>query len=275
MASINTGAVKDAVADTLFIPLYMRCLESRRGDGIIKDPEACRIVDAVDYDFSKYDGAVSSQVAASIRVRHFDAVTRRFLERNYDPVVVSLGCGLDTRSQRIGMNKGTFYNVDLPEVMALRDTLIAPDERNVSIHESMFDNSWATSIRDAHPESAFLVLVEGVFMYFSEDQVRSVIERIAKNFTPGELMIDACTSFACKNRNKHDTVKHTNAEFKWGMDDDALPEQWADNLSLMETTYYMNQERARWTWRDRIISFFPPIGKAFKMLHFSIGPKGE
>lgn len=270
MHSIETNGIRDAVADTLFIPLYMRCLEARRREtGIINDPEACRIVDMVDYDFSKYDGAHRSQVGTCIRVRHFDDIARKFIEKHEDPVIVCLGCGLDTRSQRIGGRKGVFYNVDLPEVMALRDKLIPPDERNISVPESMFEDSWAAAIREKHPGGSFLVLVEGVFMYFTEGEVRPVLERIARTLAPGEVLFDACTSFGCKMSSSHDTVKYTNASFKWGLDDDRLPERWTGNLTLLDASYYMDKEKKRWNWQTRIIAMIPAMAKAFKMLHYS------
>lgn len=271
MHSVETNGIRDAVADTLFIPLYMRCLETRRRDArIIDDPEACRVVNMVDYDFSKYDGALRSQVGTCIRVRHFDEVTRRFLDQYENPVVVSLGCGLDNRSKRIGGDKGVFYNMDLPEVMALRDKLILPDERNISMHESMFEDSWAASIRKKHPDGSFLVLAEGVFMYFAEEEVRPVLERIARTLAPGELLFDACTSFGCKTSSSHDTVKYTNASFKWGLDDDRLPELWTGNLTLLDTAYFMNKEKKRWGWTTRIVTMIPAMARAFRMLHYRI-----
>lgn len=47
----------NAVAETLLIPLYMRAVESRRADAILHDPEAERLVDSIDYDYSQFDHA--------------------------------------------------------------------------------------------------------------------------------------------------------------------------------------------------------------------------
>lgn len=42
-------------------------------------------------------------------------------------MVVNIGCGLDTRYQRIKEKKNAvFYELDLPEVMALRERLLPP-----------------------------------------------------------------------------------------------------------------------------------------------------
>nr|WP_321256797.1 class I SAM-dependent methyltransferase [uncultured Pseudodesulfovibrio sp.] len=272
MSKVITGNISDAVADTLFITLYMRCLETQRQDGIIEDQEACRIVESIDYDFSKYDKAVRSQIGTCIRVRHFDDITRKFIEKKADPVVVNLGCGLDSRSYRVGMDKATYYNVDLPEVMELRDKLLPPDEQNNSIHKSMFDTSWIQDIQHTHPEANILVLSEGVLMYFKEEEVRPVLEEIARSLSPGELVFDACTELGCKMSSRHDTVKHTNARFQWGLNDNSLPEKWASNLRLQDVSYYMDQEKHRWDIMSKFMSYIPNIAKAFKMLHFTITP---
>lgn len=269
MQSIETSGISDVVADTLFIPLYMRCLETRMEKGLISDPEACRIVETVDYDFSKYDKSRSTQVGVAIRARHFDDVTRRFIEKYDNPVVVSLGCGLDTRSDRVDGNKGVFYNLDLPEVMEVRERLLPPNERNVSVHDSLFESTWAEKLREAHPDGDFLILAEGVLMYFEEESVRSALELISRSLAPKEVLFDACTSFACKKSDKHETVKHTKARFHWGLDDDRLPETWIAPLRLKEVSYFMDKERDRWGLFYRLLGMLPIIAKSFRMLHYA------
>ncbi|MEF2229989.1 MAG: class I SAM-dependent methyltransferase [Pseudodesulfovibrio sp.] len=272
MQPITTSNISDAVADTLFIPLYMRSLEARRPDAIIRDPDACRIVESVDYDFSKYDKATRSQVGVCLRAQYFDAITRRFIEAHDNPVVVSMGCGLDSRANRVGLSRGVFYNLDLPEVMELRDQLLPPDERNVSVHRSMFDPAWMREIREQHPDASVLVLSEGVLMYFSEDQIRPLIQRVAKVLAPGELLFDACTGFGCKLSSRHDTVKHTKARFHWALDEDNRLEGWASNLFLNSVNYYMDKEPMRWDLMSRVMSWIPPFARAFRMLHYQMAP---
>lgn len=272
MQTITTSGISNAVADTLFITLYMRCRETRRPDAIIRDPEACALVECLDYDFSKFDKGDRSQVGTCLRVKHFDAVTRQFIESNDDPVVVSIGCGLDNRSRRVGLDKGIYYNLDLPEVMALRDKLMPPDARNVAVRRSMFDREWLRDIRDKHPKSRVLVIAEGVFMYFPEKQIRPVIEGIAKTLAPGELLFDASTSFGCKLSSRHDTVKHTRASFQWPLDEDNRLETWAENLKLLGVEYFMDKEKRRWGISGRVLSLVPAFAKSFRMLHYRMDP---
>lgn len=272
MQSIQTEGITDAVADTLFIPLYMRARETRMENGIINDPDACRIVDSVDYDFSKYDSACRSQIGTCIRVRFFDNVTRNFIGKHDNPVIINIGCGLDSRASRVGGDKGLFYNLDLPEVMEVRDKLLPADERNISLHESLFDTGWPKKIKSENPDAQFLILAEGVLLYFTEDEVRPALQQIVRELSPGEILFDASTTMGCKMSSKHDTVKYSNAKFLLELDDDRLPEKWAPNLRLKETRYFMNEEPHRWDFTSRLMSKVPFIFKAFRMLRYEIQP---
>ena len=121
---------KSIVAETLLIPLYMRAKESRRERPILNDKAAECLADSLEYDYSRFDGAKLSEVGCVVRGWYFDRAVRRFIGTHARPVVVNVGCGLDTRFQRIGGGKAVFYDMDLPEVIALRRELIPEQPGN-------------------------------------------------------------------------------------------------------------------------------------------------
>ncbi len=272
MADSLTVSLADNVADTLLIPLYMRSLETQRGNGIINDPVSCELVDKIDYDFEKYGKSNKSQVGTAIRIRCFDRAVSGFLARHEDPVVVSIGAGLDTRFQRVYKNKGVFYELDLPEVIKLRRQLLPESENNPYLAMSMFDDEWLTRIIEKHPGSQFILIAEGVFMYFDEVQVRPLLEMIAQRIPQGELHFDVSSSWAVRNVDKHDTVKKSRAVFRWGLDDDRKPQSWSPYLRYYGVTRYMNQERSRWGIMA-LMGILPVMKNAFRMLHYTILPK--
>lgn len=107
-----------AVQETLLIPLLGRAEETRRG-GLINDPKSLEIVEALDYDFSKWRG-IRSLVGASIRARLFDEEVRLFLEAHPGGTVVEIGAGLNTRYERLDNGQAQWIEIDLPDSMALR-----------------------------------------------------------------------------------------------------------------------------------------------------------
>ncbi len=237
--------LKDNIADTLFIPLYMRCLENREEHPIFRDSFACKLVDKIDFDFSKYDGAKKSATGVAIRARYFDEMTKQFIEKNENPVIVHIGCGLDTRYKRLEpvlAEKVVFYDLDIPEVIDLREKLLPASENNEYLRSSMFDTSWMDEIKNNHPRGQFLFVAEGVLMYFEKDRVESLFADLAARFTSARLLFDVTNSWMCKNSHKHDTVKLTNASFKLDLDDDKEIETWANNIKLEEVAYYSDFE---------------------------------
>ena len=92
--------ISDNVADTLYIPLAMRCKETKRRNPFFSDPFACDILQKINYDFSKYEKAVRSSVGVALRAEYFDSIAKAFIRENERPVIVHIGCGLDTRFQR-------------------------------------------------------------------------------------------------------------------------------------------------------------------------------
>ena len=70
---------KSIVAETLFIPLYMRAKESRRVNPILNDKAAEQLADNLEYDYSQFDGAKLSEVGCVVRGWYFDRAVKQFI----------------------------------------------------------------------------------------------------------------------------------------------------------------------------------------------------
>ena len=92
----------------------------------------------------------------------------------------------------IGSQKAVFYDLDLPEVIALRRDLIPEQPDNVYIEASLLETDWMDDLRRKHPDAEFIFIVEGVLMYFYEKQVKAFLHHVASRFGGGELWFDVC-----------------------------------------------------------------------------------
>jgi O-methyltransferase involved in polyketide biosynthesis len=127
-----TAQSLSGVAETLLIILAIRALESQRPDALIKDERAEALVSQMDQGFLRNKLAQVedySQIVMILRSRDFDWHTQDFLARHPEAVVVHIGCGLDTRFERVcseqpGNSQVEWYDLDLPEVIELRRKLI-------------------------------------------------------------------------------------------------------------------------------------------------------
>ena len=252
---------KSIVAETLLIPLYMRVKESRRDNPILYDKAAERLADSLEYDYSQFDGAKLSEVGCVVRGWYFDRAVRRFIEAHSRPVVVNVGCGLDTRFQRIGDGKAVFYDLDLPEVITLRRELIPEHPGNVYIAASLLETDWMDDLRRRHPDGEFIwmddlrrrhpdgefiFIVEGVLMYFYEKQVRAFLHHVASRFGGGELWFDVCGTMMSRHGVKPDSLRKHEAQIRSGLSDGHVVEQWEPALQLIEQANYMKFFRPRW-----------------------------
>ena len=48
------GAALTGISETALLTLRVRAHEARRPDGLIRDPMALRLVDAIDFDYAKF-----------------------------------------------------------------------------------------------------------------------------------------------------------------------------------------------------------------------------
>ena len=144
---MSTTLLNDPIAETLLIPLYMRSLQSQVAHPIIHDPLAVELVKKIDYDFSKFDNKKGSEVGTALRCRYFDEKCVAFLRQYPTGVIVNVGCGLDTRCQRLhdmasDMMAGVaFYSLDIDESMVLRERLVPAMVNETYITASMLDSS--------------------------------------------------------------------------------------------------------------------------------------
>ncbi|WP_297904231.1 class I SAM-dependent methyltransferase [uncultured Parabacteroides sp.] len=237
---------QDKVAETLLIPLWMRAQETQRKDAIIRDEKACEIVCHLDYDFSQFSNDKMSLLGVSIRTRYLDRVTQRFIDREQKPVIVLLGCGFDTRFQRLrNREKAICYELDLPEVMNLRSQLLPETENDRYISASMFSTAWMEQLRKQHAHQPFIFICEGVLMYFEIEMVKQFIQDLAAHFPDSELYIERSGTIMVNKAKMHSSVKHTKAQFKSGIDNPHEVETWASNIQLLDTFYFMDDERKR------------------------------
>lgn len=237
---------KSIVAETLLIPLYMRAKESRRDNPILNDKTAEQLADNLEYDYSQFDGAKLSEVGCVVRGWYFDRAVQQFIETHPNPVVVNVGCGLDTRFQRIGNGKTIFYDMDLPEVIALRRKLIPEQQGNIYIAASLLETDWMDNLCRKHPNAEFIFIVEGVLMYFYEKQVKAFLHAVASRFEGGELWFDVCGTIMSRHGVKPDSLRKHKAQIRFGLSDGRLVEQWEPTLQLIEQANYMKFFRSRW-----------------------------
>ena len=201
------------VPETMLQTVYARARESA-GRGAIRDETAEQIIGSLDYDFSlaEKDTAMRSGVIARTIV--LDRLVGAWLGRHPGTVVVNLACGLDTRCYRM---KGYqhWYNLDLPETIAVRQQLL-PESGAISQLAMSAMDDWGAAIRET--DAPALVIIEGLTMYLSEADVRRIFEVIAARLPKAEVFVETMNPAVAK-RFKERSIEGSHAKFTWGVKD--------------------------------------------------------
>lgn len=228
---------ENRVSETLLIPLYARAREQQQVPPLLIDKSAAQLVQRIDYDFQKFELAPMSMTGVVIRASYFDAIVRQFIEQHSEPVIVHLGCGLDTRRQRLGAQaeKAHFYQIDVPEVIAFRKGLLNPESNEHLLPACMFSTEWMDTLLKNHPKATFIFIIEGVLMYFSYAENKQLFEDIAARFSGAEIHFDVIGSWLSQHTYLHDSVRFTHADFKFGVDNDRVFERWHPNLQYQDS----------------------------------------
>lgn len=251
--SVDLGAVQE----TLLIPLYGRAKETLRRNGMLNDPKAVSIIDTLDYDFTRWDKN-RSLIGACLRTLMMDEYVKDFLAHYPSGTVVEIGCGLNTRFERIDNGKAMWFELDLPDSMALRRQYFEPEPRRHMLAASALETDWMDQVKSTGGPWCFVS--EAVLIYLEEAQVRSVIHELAERFPGSWLVMDTASRQMRDSQSNNDVMKTLSRDswLRWGCDDPASIRSWGAVLS--DSRDFLDASRAH---RQRM-----PVSLRFMMTCF-------
>ena len=192
---------KNTVQETLIIPLYARKVCSELYPSLYCDETANRLIDQIDYDFSdatKNSHALMQRFGSlEVAMRQNDIAfeIRDYLNSHPKAAVVNLGCGLDATGRACDNSICKIYNLDFPDVIAVRNELLPVGDREKNIPCNINERSWFDEI-DASDGAIFFA--SGVFYYFLSEQVRDLVRAMTDVFPDCVLVFDAANRLAVK-----------------------------------------------------------------------------
>lgn len=217
--------------ETLLGTLYSRALDSRSKNPILHDEAAEEIVRRLDYDFRKLRIQRDDVLNTVIRAKQLDQWTTDFLADHSDATVLHLGCGLDSRVDRVALSKNVrWYDLDYPEVIELRRRFFPPRDGYSMIGASVTDPSFLDKVQTSGP---VMIIAEGLFMYLSEYEVKELLRRLTTYFQSGQLAFDVWSRLAVRISKFNPPFGVTGAKGGWGIDDLRTIEQWVPRLQLV------------------------------------------
>jgi len=224
------------VERTAFVTQYARALDSRWPRPILGDTLADEIVARIDYDFEALGVPSSAVRQTALRAKMLDERVRHFIADHPDAVVVDLGAGLGTGMLRVAPPATVdWYNVDLPNVIALRDELVPASDHAYSVAASLADDAWTDSIPSDRPT---MLIADGLLAFLAETVIVNLFRHIPEHFRSGELAMNdyaevgELSILAMK-------IGFSAVGNQWayrGFNDARIPQTWSPRMTLVEET---------------------------------------
>lgn len=239
---------KNTVQETLVIPLFGRLVCSERFPELFSDPEAKRICDSLDYDFAEKRKKMESPAglfgALEVAQRQYDlrCEVEAYLKDHPKAAVVNLGCGLDDTFSKVDNGHCRGYNLDLPDVIRVRNELLPAVDREKNIACDLNDLAWMDAI-DAANGAVFFAA--GVFYYFKTGDVRRLFSAMGSRFPGAVLAFDSCNERGAKLMRKTwlKEAGITDVSAFFSLENEKKLEAWSNRFASVTAKSYMRGYR--------------------------------
>lgn len=204
----------NSVNKTLYIPLYGKAYVSRKGV-ILRDPKAEEIWEKAGFPLK---GKAKSRWLAyymGMRSAVFDRWVKDQMQAWPDAVVLHLGCGLDSRVERVGTNGHRWFDADFPDVIAERKRYFGETEQYQMIGADVKASDWQGALLGGRA----IVVMEGISMYLRPEELRETLAQITARFAQVHLLMDCYTAFAAKASKVRNPINDVGVTQVYGMDD--------------------------------------------------------
>ncbi|HEX2213374.1 MAG TPA: class I SAM-dependent methyltransferase [Mycobacterium sp.] len=170
------------IEKTLLITLGARALDGRAKHSLLDDDLAGQVLDRLGPpELVKLSSTV--KIAVPIRTMMLDRIVAEFIAAHPDAVVLELGCGLETRMHRLSPPPTVdWYDIDLPEVIALRERVIPELQSSHRIAASLTEPDWLDHIPRDRPAIA---VADGVLYFLTEADNKQIFTALTDHFTAG------------------------------------------------------------------------------------------
>ena len=247
------------IQTTALIPLSMKANETMRKDPRIRDDKAVEIVKALNIDTKKYDKFLSHEGVVA-RTIMLDRQLTDIISRNPDSVIVNIGAGFDSRFSRLDNGSILWFDLDLPDAIEVRKKAFPEQDRVTMIACNVLDPAWCAPVKKALEgrSSKPVFIAEGLFMYLTFDQIRSLLNILKDNFSEGGTLIaEQNCKLLIKNEKHHDAVRNTDAKFVSGSDNAQEIADLTDGIRVIEE-HSFNEEMKKYSIRGRLFALLLP-----------------
>lgn len=209
------------VNKTLYIPLYGKAYVSKKGL-FIEDKKAEYIWEKESFELKGKSKSKWLAYYMGMRSFLFDEWVKNKSEVLKDAVVIHIGCGMDNRIGRVDRAVNMWYDVDFPNVIEERKRYYVETENYRMIGADVRDDDWISEIPETN---SVIVVMEGVSMYMTEEEIGSLFEALGNRFKNISLMMDSYTVLAAKLSKYKNPINDVGVTLVYGVDNPRIFEK--------------------------------------------------
>ena len=205
----------NGVNKTLYIPLYGKAYVSRKGL-FLDDKKAEEIWKKEGFSLRGKSKSKWLAYYMGVRAAVFDEWLKRQMSATPSAVVIHIGCGMDSRISRVGMENHKWYDLDFSEVMEERQKYYTESDNYKMIAGDAREDKWLSNVKE---NGTAIVVMEGVSMYLTADEMRHLTDYLCAHFASCVLLVDAYTSFAAKMSKRRNPINDVGVSEVYGIDE--------------------------------------------------------
>ncbi len=264
---------------TMVGPLWARATYSQKFPEVLSDNQSVQLIEQVkakhpdaQAEFSIMEKFINEfyGLIFLIRARTFDDAVHQFLSTHPNSTIVNIGCGLDTTFSRVDNGRILWYDLDLAAAIEYRRQFLSESARNRYIARSAFDTSWMKEITFS-PENGIFCFAGGLFHYFPESDVATLVDAMATQFPQGELFFDMVSRFGIrilKRRFKSFGIEGIDIQFGLGNARKQILD-WSHRVQLLDwfPMFSRISKNSKWKWKTRMMMRLSDWLKVASFIH--------
>ena len=206
------------VNKTLYIPLYGKAYVSKKGI-ILEDKKAEEIWQKEGFELKGKSKSKWLAYYMGMRSAVFDDWVIAHVKENPNACVVHIGCGMDSRVERVNAQNTQWYDVDFPNVIEERKKYYAENEHYHMLASDAREQAW---IAELPKDKDAIIVMEGVSMYFEFEALKNLLKNLSQHFNTIHLLMDCYTEFAAKASKYKNPINDVGVTQVYGLD---VPEE--------------------------------------------------
>ena len=208
----------NSVNKTLYIPLYGKAMVSAKGI-ILSDQTAERIWEQNKFPLKRKSRSKWLAYFMAMRAKVFDEWTSSNLKAMPNATVLHIGCGLDSRVERIDGFKHTWYDIDFDDVITERKKYFSDCDGYSMLCGDAKNPLW---LNEVNGDNA-IVILEGISMYLKLDDLQNLFASLQARFKSVKILMDIYTPFGAKMTKVKNPVNDVGVTEVYGIAKPTLP----------------------------------------------------